>query len=175
VSLPGVEIHDGARLGDDDRALGRVVSQAEFAARLPEDADLARALALLASSAPLSVRRESDKGLARTIDVRRSLRHVLPIDPERDADVRQRLDWPTGVLVRFGVGVSHEGSARPVEVVRALFGDDVAAGTELARLALWAESGDDGTIDPLRLDVLRRRTPTGPGAPAGATDAAAAP
>jgi radical SAM family uncharacterized protein/radical SAM-linked protein len=172
VSLPGVEILEAARLGDNDRALGRVVSQAEFAARLPDDADLPRALALLASSAPLSVKRESDKGLARTIDVRRSLRNLLPFE---NASVRERLDWPTGALVRFGVGVSHEGSARPAEVVRALFGDDVAAGTELARLALWAEGAGDDVTDPLHLDVLRRRTPTGPGAPAGAPDAAAAP
>jgi radical SAM-linked protein len=173
VSLPGIDLLAAARLGDNDRALGRVVSRAEFAARLPADADLDGGLALFASSAPLTVRRESDKGLARTVDVRRSLLHVVPFD---DASARQRLDWPTGALVRFAVSVSHEGSARPVEVVRALFGDDVAAGTELGRLALWAESAapdgapegpDAGAIDPLSLEVLRRRAPTGPGAPAG--------
>jgi radical SAM family uncharacterized protein/radical SAM-linked protein len=178
VSLPGIDLLEAARLGDNDRALGRVVSSAEFAARLPDDADLTAALALLASSAPLVVKRESDKGLARTVDVRRSLGQVLPFD---DPSVRQRLDWPTGALVRFSVGVSHEGSARPIEVVRALFGDEVAAGAELARLGLWAESDgaqDDaaaGVIDPLRLDVLRRRAPKGPGAPASEPAAAAAP
>jgi radical SAM family uncharacterized protein/radical SAM-linked protein len=174
VSVPGIEILEAARLGDNDRALGRVVSRAEFAARLPEDADLRAALALLASEAPLVVRRESDKGIERTVDVRRSLLALVPFD---DPSVRQRLDWPTGALVRFSVGVSHEGSARPAEVVRSLFGDDVAAGAELARLALAAESADAGgeAIDPLRLEVLRRRTPTGPGAPPAAAARAAAP
>jgi radical SAM family uncharacterized protein/radical SAM-linked protein len=176
VSLPGIDLLEVARLGDNDRALGRVVSRAEFAARLPDDADVGAAVALLASQAPLVVKRESDKGLARTVDVRRSLVQLLPLE---DESVRLRLDWPTGALVRFAVSVSHEGSARPVEVVRALFGDDVAAGAELARLALWAESvgvgAEEGAIDPLHLDVLRRRTPTGPGVPAGDPGAAAAP
>jgi radical SAM family uncharacterized protein/radical SAM-linked protein len=193
VSLPGVELLAAARLGDNDRALGRVISRAEFVARLPDDADVAAALERLASGEPLVVRRESDKGLARTVDVRRSLLQVLPVDPASDASLRQRLEWPTGALVRFAVGVSHEGSARPAEVVRALFGEDVASGTELARLALWAESAADGdgivgygvgavrggaedtAIDPLRLDVLRRRTPTGPGAPSADPATAATP
>jgi radical SAM-linked protein len=161
VSLPGIEILETARLGDADRALGRVVAWTEFAARLPADADVAAALALAASSAPLAARRESDKGLARMIDVRRSLGAVRAFD---DAEARRRLDWPKGALVRFSVSVSHEGSARPTEVMRALFGDDVAAGTELARLALWARgAGDAGAvIDPLDLAALRARPPEAP-------------
>jgi len=154
VSLPGVELLEATRLENNDRALGRVIARAEFAARLPDDADLARGLALLASDAPIATRRESEKGLARMVDVRKSLLSVMPFD---DPSVRQRLDWPTGTLVRFAVVVSQEGSARPVEVVRALFGDDVAAGTELARLALWATEGEDTAVDPLRLESLRRR------------------
>jgi radical SAM family uncharacterized protein/radical SAM-linked protein len=169
VSLPGVEILEVAKLGNNDRALGRVVSRAEFAARLPDDVEAAAALALFASAAPLVVRRESDKGLARTIDVRKSLVTFAPLD---DADARRRLDWATGAAVRFSVGVSHEGSARPIEVVRALFGDDAAAGADFARLALWAnEAGEHGahgpTLDPMRLEQLRRGV-TGPGAPAPA-------
>jgi radical SAM family uncharacterized protein/radical SAM-linked protein len=154
VSLPGVDLLEATRLENNDRALGRVITSAEFAARLPDDADLARGLALLASDAPITTRRESDKGLARMVDVRKSLLSVMPFD---DPSVRQQLDWPMGTLVRFCVAVSQEGSARPVEIVRALFGDDVAAGTELARLALWATEGDDAAVDPLRLEVLRHR------------------
>jgi radical SAM family uncharacterized protein/radical SAM-linked protein len=162
VTLQGIDFLGAERLGDDDRALGRVITSAEFAARLPDDADVASALARVASDAPLTVRRESDKGLARTIDVRKSLGAVTAFD---DASVRARLAWPTGALVRFAVGVSHEGSARPIEVVRALWGDDVAAAAELARLALWAraEGETDSSVDPLRLEDLRHRAP----APAG--------
>jgi radical SAM family uncharacterized protein/radical SAM-linked protein len=174
VSLPGIEPLEAARLGDNDRALGRVIASAEFAARLPEEADVPGALARLAAGEPLTVRRESDKGLARTVEVRKSLLFALPEAPTLDPSVRARLDWPTGALVRFGVSVSQEGSARPVEVVRALFGEDVAAGTELARLALWASEAGDAAVDPLRLEVLRRPV-TSPAAPPAERVAAVAP
>ncbi|HVZ72165.1 MAG TPA: TIGR03960 family B12-binding radical SAM protein [Polyangia bacterium] len=175
VSLPGVEILEAAKLGNNDRALGRVISRAEFAARLPLEIssdDVAAAVARFAGDSPLSVRRESDKGLARIIDVRRSLATFARLD---DAGARARLDWRDGEAVCFSVGVSHEGSARPVEVVRALFGDDasVSVGADFARLALWAnEAGelaaaDAATIDPMRLDAIRRGV-TGPGAAAPA-------
>jgi radical SAM family uncharacterized protein/radical SAM-linked protein len=154
VSLPGIEILDVAKLGSHDRALGRVIARTEFAARLPDGTDdVAAALALWASDAPLSVRRESEKGLARMIDVRRSLLSVARFD---DATARARLDWTDGALVRFSVAVSHEGSARPIEVVRALLGEDVAERTDFARLGLWATEGDDTAVDPMHLEALRR-------------------
>jgi radical SAM-linked protein len=149
VSLPGIEILEATALGNNDRALGRVIASAEFAARLPDDADVAAAVELFAGETPISTRRESDKGIARMIDVRRSLESLAPFE---DAAVRDRLDWQTGRLVRFAVGVSHEGSARPVEVVRALFGEDVAARADFARLALRASEA----ADPMHLEHLRR-------------------
>jgi radical SAM family uncharacterized protein/radical SAM-linked protein len=168
VTLPGIDFLGAVRLGDNDRALGRVINSAEFAARLPADADVTGALARLASSTPLSVRRESDKGLARMVDIRRSLGALTPFE---DAEVRRRLTWPTGPLVRFSVSVSHEGSARPIEITRALFGEDVAEGTDLARLALWAtDGGTADAIDPLAVARLRRR----PVVVAAAIDAAMA-
>jgi hypothetical protein len=77
-------------------------------------------------------------------------------------------------MIRFAVSVSHEGSARPVEVVRALFGEDVAERTDLARLALWATEGDgqQHQIDPMRLELLRRSSPVRAAAGEGATVAA---
>jgi radical SAM family uncharacterized protein/radical SAM-linked protein len=152
VSLPGIEILEATALGNNDRALGRVIACAEFAARLPEEvaaADVAAAVELFAGDTPLSTRRESDKGIARMIDVRRSLQSLAAFD---DATARARLDWQEGRLVRFNVGVSHEGSARPVEVARALFGEDVAARTDFARLALHASEA----ADPMHLEHLRR-------------------
>jgi len=65
--------------------------------------------------------------------------------------LRARLDWPDGALLRFRVAVSHEGSARPIEVLTALFGEELAADAEIARSALWAEGG----LDPLELAPLR--------------------
>ncbi len=148
VSLDGVEFLSAAALGDGDRALGRVIAEAEFAARLPIGTDVDGALAKLSGDAALSVRRESEKGIARTVDVRRSLRSMRRLD---DAAIRGRLDWPDGEAVAFGIAVSQDGSARPVEVIEALFGSAIAADVELARLALYAEGGRD----PLQLPELR--------------------
>jgi radical SAM family uncharacterized protein/radical SAM-linked protein len=165
VTLPGIEILEVAKLGPNDRALGRVIARTEFAARLPDasGADgVAAALALWSSAAPLAVRRESEKGLARMIDVRRSLMSVARFANAGLAAganaglARARLDWDEGALVRFSVRVSHEGGARPIEVVRALLGEEVAEQTDFARLGLWATEGDDATVDPMHLEALRR-------------------
>jgi radical SAM family uncharacterized protein/radical SAM-linked protein len=171
VTLPGIDFLGAVRLGDNDRALGRVITSTEFAARLPADADIGAALAQVSGSGALTARRESDKGIARTIDIRRSLG---PVAPFQDAVVRAHLDWPTGQMIRFRVGVSTEGSARPSEIVRALFGDDVADRADLARLALWgAEEGE--LVDPLHLAALRRRPTVVPPLPAATSaDAVAA-
>ena len=71
-----------------------------------------------------------------------------------DAEARRRLGWAEGPMVSFSVSVSNEGSAKPSEVVTALFGVEIAQKTDLARRALW---GDDRT-DPLRVSELRRPT-----------------
>jgi radical SAM-linked protein len=176
VSLPGVEFLEAVCLGDNDRALGRVVASAEFAARLPDDADVSAALARWASGEPLSARRESDKGLPRTVDVRVSL---LAVSAFEDAAVRHRLDWATGALVRFSVRVSQEGSARPIEVLGTLFGEDVAAAAEISRLGLWAREQGQGegegntAVDPLALEPLRHLALHAP--PARAAEVVAAP
>ncbi|HXI55442.1 MAG TPA: TIGR03936 family radical SAM-associated protein, partial [Polyangia bacterium] len=180
VSLDGVEFLAAAALGEGDRVLGRVITQSEFAARLPVDAagDLDAALAIFASGeAPLRARRFSDGaaarrrtgaaasperggrsgGLDRIIDVRQSLLSLAPLE---DASLRRSLDWPDGPLIRFRVAVSHEGSARPSEVITALFGPALAARAELARLALWSSDpgGARTLIDPLDVPALRQRT-----------------
>ena len=177
VSLAGVDFLSAAVLGNNDRVVGRVVTQCEFAARLPADADVAHGLSRFAGGAALRARRASDgaaarrsggvdraaggagAGLDRIIDVRRSLLAVASLE---DPAVRAALDWPDGALLRFRVAVSAEGSARPSEVVTALFGEAIAARTELARLAIWSSRGGDGVsaaslVDPLDLEALRQR------------------
>jgi radical SAM family uncharacterized protein/radical SAM-linked protein len=152
VTLEGIEIREVARVLDGERALGRVITEAEFIARLPAGVDAASGLGRRAGDEPLMIRRESDKGIARTVDVRKTLRSLAAFE---DAEARRRLGWSAGAMISFSVSVSNEGSARPSEVVAALFGADVAAETDLARLALW---GDDRT-DPLHPPELRAHPP----------------
>src|SRR5213075_3165309 len=95
VTLDGVDFLGAAVLGDNDRALGRVIAESEMAARLPQEVagvrGVGEALALHAGTEPLSVQRHSDRGIGRMVDVRRSLRTVGAFD---DAALRARLDWP---------------------------------------------------------------------------------
>ena len=190
VTLEGVDFLGAASLGNNDRALGRVIVESEFAARLPATAgagasvDVARALARFTDAAgtPLRVQRHSDSGIGRTIDVRKSLRSVATFE---DEEIRRRLDWPDGALIRFRVAVSHEGSARPIEVLTALFDAELAPRAELARLALWGREGaatdgaladagsgvDARLIDPLDLSRLRHH----PALAVGPTSASHAP
>ncbi|HVV52197.1 MAG TPA: TIGR03936 family radical SAM-associated protein, partial [Polyangia bacterium] len=168
VSLEGIEILAVARVGDGDRALGRVLTESEIIARLPAGTDVAAGLARFAGAEPLIARRESDKGIARTVDVRRSLLRVGALE---DASARRRLGWDAGgETVAFSVSVSNEGSARPVEVLAALWGAEAAEAADLARLALWAEE----RVDPLGIAELRRRPDARQARPV-ATPAAPAP
>ena len=177
VTLNGIDFLGAAALGDNDRALGRVIAEAEFAARLPAGADAEVGVALArfadAEETPLRMQRHSDRGIGRVVDVRKSLRSIELFEDDR---VRARLDWGDGALVRFRVAVSHEGSARPSEVLAALFGADLAPRAELARLGLWARepgrnSDSDGAfaeraVDPLDVESLRRHaTPAAGTAP----------
>jgi radical SAM family uncharacterized protein/radical SAM-linked protein len=156
VTLDGVDFLGGAALGNNDRALGRVIAESEFAARLPAGVDVRAALARFAdgAGAPLAIQRHSDKGIGRMIDVRKSLRAVDRLVDDRAC---QRLDWPDGETICFGVAVSHEGSARPIEVLSTLFDPEIAARAEIARLGLWGrDTAVGGLIDPLNLERLRR-------------------
>jgi radical SAM family uncharacterized protein/radical SAM-linked protein len=174
VSLEGIEILGATRIGDNDRNLGRVIALAGYAARLPVGTDPAIGLARYAGSDAITVRRESDKKISRTVDVRKTLRSIELVDGAAGisgSHLRQRLGWADGALISFAVAVSAEGSARPIEVIAGLYGPEVAAQTDLARLALWGEH----RTDPLAAALLPNAAPT-PSAPSlQATTGAVAP
>ncbi len=156
MTLDGIEILEAARVLDNERALGRVITEAEFIARLPAGVTAATGLGRRAGDEALLIRRESDKGIARTVDVRKTLRSLAAFE---DADARRRLGWTDGAMISFSVSTSNEGSARPSEVVAALYGAEVAAETDLARLGLWGEggTGESGRTDPLHQPALPGR------------------
>jgi radical SAM-linked protein len=138
VTLDGIEFSEAARLGPADRPVGAVIAEAEYAARLPDDVDVATAFARAGGSEPMPVLRTSEKKIGRTIDVRKTLLSAAPWD---DGDTRRRLDWDGGQTVTFRISVGPEGSARPVEALTALFGEDVAGRADVARLGLRAGAG----------------------------------
>jgi len=135
VTLAGIEFLEAARLGAGDRPVGGVIAEAEYAARLPDDADVVAAFARAEGSDPLPILRTSEKKIGRMIDVRKTLLSAAPWD---DGDARRRLEWDGGQTVTFRIAVGPQGSARPAEALAALFGDDVAGRTDVARLGLRA-------------------------------------
>jgi len=192
VTLEGIEILGASRIGDNDRNLGRVIAEAEYVARLPPSIDPAIGLARFADAEAIRVLRESDKKIARMVDVRKTLRSFevgtlrgSPLPPAMGPagqspsgshaiaapELRRRLGWTDGGLVSFSVAVSAEGSARPIEVITGLYGPEVGAQTDLARVALWAEH----RTDPLHAVEMGGAAVRLPASASTSTSAAVAP
>jgi radical SAM-linked protein len=158
VSLDGIEFLGGAALGQDDRALGRVIARAGFAARLPAGAPVSSALIDYAQGNPLSVVRAGAPGqgaIGRRIDVRKSLLDVSAPDAASAALLQAKLGWEPERVITFGVTVSHEGSARPIEVLESLIGPAFAEKADIARLVLHGMGSEDQLIDALDTTTLR--------------------
>ena len=121
VSLDGIDILEVARVLDNDRALGRVITESETIAQLPVGADLAAALwrGSPATSRSESCVNRTRRSPARSTCARRCGRSRCSRTPE----ARRRLGWADGPMISFAVSVSNEGSAKPIEVVSTLFGD----------------------------------------------------
>jgi radical SAM family uncharacterized protein/radical SAM-linked protein len=162
VTLDGIQFLGATALGDDDRALGRVLACASYAALLPPPAALvSTALVTWSEGTPLSVVRGAERGkIGRTVDVRRGVTAVVAADEMVAAALGRHFGWPAERVITFGVRVSAEGSARPAEVVEALVGAEPAARAELVRLELSAAGEDEaagagGRLDPLDTGALR--------------------
>src|SRR5690606_18751121 len=99
----------------------------------------------------------------RTIDVRGRVESVEVTDPEATAKLVAALDWPEApALVVARVTVSPDGSAKPVEVARALGldgqADAVGRRARLARLG-FAMAVEAGGIVPVRSSAPAASSP----------------
>jgi radical SAM family uncharacterized protein/radical SAM-linked protein len=166
VTLDGIEFLDAVRLGDGDRALGRVLAAGSYGALLPGPDDVPVALARFASSEELAVVRASSRDagrgratIGRRVDVRKSLRAVRMPSAAVIDRLERRLGWAADRTLVFDLVVSGEGSARPYEVIESLAGAEVAGGSSFARLALSAAGGETADRDPLDLPGLRPPPP----------------
>ena len=162
VSPPGVDFLASAALVVGDLPLGRVLTESRYAVRLPKGlrASVAEALwnagePLLATRRERSDSRRPDRG--NTSDVRTSIvfAHVAGLE-ERQL-LAEKLDWSAeeseSVLI-FGLVVSALGSARPVEVIEAFFGEAAPGVCEIVRMGLYATvSGKK--VDPVEVERLR--------------------
>ena len=162
VSPPGIDFVAAAALAEGDPPLGRVLTEAHYAVRLP-DAFSARAAEslwnagepLLATRRERSDSRRPDRG--NTIDVRKSIVFAGAASTDVRRLLSEKLGWPAEEserLLVFGLVVSALGSARPVEVIEAFFGEGAPPGCEIVRTGLYAAAAS-GKVDPLQVEGLR--------------------
>jgi radical SAM family uncharacterized protein/radical SAM-linked protein len=171
VSLAGIEFLAATALQESEPALGRVLARAEYAVHLPAGQSAASAVALFASGVPLLAARRERKdsrksGSAAPVDVRPSVTDMAAARAAAAHLLCEKLGWAgatsDNVLI-FGVVITALGSARPVEVVEALYGPALASQATIARLALWAavrQDRDGCFVDPLAVEP-RRPSPAG--------------
>jgi len=174
VTLDGIDWCAAVALGDNDRALGRVLAASELWAQLPAGVPAARGLELWRGDEPVRVKRRSEgAGLGRMVDVRRAVHALRSVssDDAAAAALRARLGWDApgttpeaGDILAIELGVSVEASAKPAEIVEALWGEAAAADASFARVGLWGLGGGH-RIDPLDVEALRQARAA---APAGA-------
>jgi radical SAM family uncharacterized protein/radical SAM-linked protein len=143
TSPPGIEFFAAQELADGEPPLGRVITEAHYAALLPEGVSANAAQAAWDSCAPLlATRRERsdsrrpDRG--NPVDVRKSVRFARVATAEERVLLAERLGWPGEAdrVLAFALTVSTQGSARPVEVVEAFFGPGTAETCEIVRTGL---------------------------------------
>jgi radical SAM-linked protein len=141
VSPPGIEFLSAVALADGELPLGRILTGAHYAARLPSGVSARAAEAKWNGGGPLCARRRersdsrrADQGNA--VDVRKSLLFARSATSDERGRLADQLGWPRGDddgVLAFCLEVSALGSARPVEVLEALLGESAVAGCEILR------------------------------------------
>jgi radical SAM family uncharacterized protein/radical SAM-linked protein len=163
VSPPGIEFLAAAALVDGDLPLGRVLTESHYAVRLPEGLSASTAESLWTAGEPLlATRRERsdsrrpDRG--NTSDVRKSIVFAKAAAIEERQLLAEKLGWPVEERERvldFGLVVSALGSARPVEVIEAFFGEGAPSGCEIVRMGLYAAAAGGAPLPRNWMGSLR--------------------
>jgi len=156
VSLAGIEFLAAAALRESQPALGRMLARAQYVVGLPDGASAATAVhAYAAGGSLLAARRERQDSRKSaplsSVDVRPFITDVVAASEAAARVWAGKLGWRDAGpdnLFTVGVIVSALGSARPVEVVEALYDQAVARQASIARLGLWAAGEGEGFVDP---------------------------
>ncbi len=151
MAMDGIDVFGVRVLGPHDKAISKLVRGATWVAALPKYATFDDVPARLDTA--LSLEREH-KGRLKVIDISAVLRDVQ-LHEGAPSLARAGLT-SEGPTLRFSTLLRNEGSAKPSEVIRVLFGDDIAAETSVVRESVWgcpAET-DLASDDITRLDLL---------------------
>jgi hypothetical protein len=164
ASPEGLEWRGGAPLGADDRGVSKVIDTARYAVGIPRraldalggEARLREEVARVLASTDVKVIRRFERGLAKSVDVKRFLRAISPLDERgaRSLDEARVLGDLVPLLV--DTSISGEGSVKIAEVMEALFPSEIPFHAVRAELGM---RGEDGAIlSPLELQRLRQAT-----------------
>lgn len=151
LAMDGIGVFGVRALGPHDKTISKLVRGATWVASLPAEADFDAVDERLA--APLVLEREH-KGRIKQIDVGAVLRDVQLGAGEESL---RRAGVPVGDrFVRFTTLLRNEGSAKPTEVVRALFGEAVERSASIVRESVWGCPPDTDASEPdvMRIDLL---------------------
>jgi radical SAM family uncharacterized protein/radical SAM-linked protein len=161
VSPPGIAFLASATLAEGDPPLGRLLTEAHYAVRLPPGVSASAAERMWNAGAPLlATRRERSDSrrvdAGNSVDVRKSIVFAKVAPSDVQAALAQQLDWPsTGQdsVLLFGLVISPLGSARPVEVIEGLLGAGLSGaegsfGCEIVRTGLYAAAASGSVSAP---------------------------
>jgi radical SAM-linked protein len=156
VSPTGLLWKAGARLGAEDKSVSKLIDGARYAVGIPRsvltesrlEAEVARVLA----SSDVRVVRRFERGLAKSIDVKRFLRGISPLDARAAAFLEQARVAGDLLPLLVDVSITGEGAVKISEVMEALFGKDLAY--HAVRAELGTRRGD-AIVSPLDLAAFR--------------------
>ncbi len=160
VSPPGIEFTGAMALVDADLPIGRVLTQAHYAARLPAGTSVEVAESTWNAGGPLLAKRRERSDSRRadgaeTVDVRKSVVFARAAAEDTRRQLGDGLGWSAADRVlSFGLVVSTLGSARPVEVIEALLGVGGSAGCEIVRIGF-----EQGAVPPPEPAILVSQLP----------------
>ncbi|MBS1119633.1 MAG: hypothetical protein H6Q90_1861 [Deltaproteobacteria bacterium] len=146
-----------------ERGLGKLIDAFDLVIRPAPDgmvfdgARLARIAAAFMARPQALVARGGENKQSRQIDVRAFVTAVDVIEGDAAARLAGALDWPEGALLRARVRSASDGTAKPIEVARALgvYGSDEMRGEHalIARLGLVEVAA--GSPPPPRFDATQ--------------------
>ena len=156
ASPSGLVWRTGKRLGVEDKGVSKLIDGARYAVGIPRSVVSASRLegetARVTAATDVKVIRRFERGLAKSIDVKRFLRRLSPLDPRALGFLEQARVAGDLVPLLVDVAITGEGGVKIAEVMEALFGKDVVYHAVRAELGTWR--GED-IVSPLDLAAFR--------------------
>ncbi len=166
ASPEGLVWNAGVLLGAGDRSVSKAINGARYVVAIPRraldevggQARLADEVARIREASDVRVVRRFERGLAKSVDVKRLLRALLPSDPRAEGYLTRARVAGDFVTLLADVTISGDGGVKISEIMEALFGKKDDGEISLPYHAVRAELGiwhGDSIVSPVELATLR--------------------